>query len=148
MMLRHQLAVTAVALTLVGVGVTGTGVAQMPQPGGDGPPVPAAVAAKKDEPAAKPDADVVHKQQLRSTLDQLLAEIDTVKDDITSAERKNPPMSDAMLRAKTSLLSQIESQLFQKEVTVQTSQLKLDELTRQFKQLDRNNFTDRGYAVH
>ena len=142
MMLRHQLAVTAVALTLVGVGVTGTGVALMPQPGGNGPPVPAAVAAKKDEPAAKPDADVVHKQQLRSTLDQLLAEIDTVKDDITSAERKNPPMSDAMLRAKTSLLSQIESQLFQKEVTVQTSQLKLDELTRQFKQLDRKNFTE------
>ncbi len=133
MMLRHQLAVTAVALTLVGVGVTGTGVALMPQAGSNGPPVPAVVAATKkaDLAADIKDAEAVRIMKLAQTLDILDSEIYRHQEYLIAEERKSPPMSDLILKAKAALLIQVELQLIQTEVTVHEVETKLSKAARQ-----------------
>ena len=120
MMLRHQLAVTAVALTLVGVGVTGTGVALMPQPGGNRPPVPAAVAAAKDDPAVKV---AVLNTQIVTTERKLADAVEQWKHSV-------PKVPAGELRGKAELLSAINLLVFKSEVEIRKYELRIEPMQK------------------
>ena len=134
MMIRHQLAATAVALTLVGVGVTGTGVALMPHPGGDGPPVPAAVAAKKDDPAV---TMIAVNAQIAATERKLTDAVEQWKQSV-------PKVSPVNIRAKAELLSAVELLIFKSEVDVLRVDLQIEPIQKKIDTIETRILTDNG----
>ncbi len=149
MMLRHQLAVTALALTLVGV--TGTGVALMPRPGGTGPPVPAAAAAKKDDPAAPPAGGLKPAKEdeaakLARTIDDLYENINAresiLETRLSELRKVRPRASRAEIQAKEVLYSMIEQTIFKSEVEQRRAELMLPFLSKQLEQQRKATITD------
>ena len=134
MMLRHQLAATAVALTLVGVGLTGTGVALMPQAGGDGPPAPAAIAAKKDDTAV---AMTAVNTQIVTTERKLTDAVEQWKQTV-------PKVSPVNIRAKAELLSAVELLIFKSEVDVLRVDLQIEPIQKKIDTIETRILTDNG----
>ena len=132
MMLRHQLAVTALTLTLVGVGVTCTGVALMPQAGGNGPPVPAAAAAKKDEPAVK----MVAVTAQIATTERKLA------DAVGQWKQTQPKVPAGELRAKAELLGAIDLLIFKSEVEIRKLEIQSEPLQAKLESIKSEKLTD------
>ena len=124
MMFRHQLAVTAAALTLVGVGVTGTGVALMPQAGGNGPPVPAATAAKKDDPSVK----------MVAVTTQIVTTERKLADAVEQWKQTQPKVPAGELRAKAELLSAIELLIFKSELSIEMNRALITRLNVQIEE--------------
>jgi RNA polymerase sigma factor (sigma-70 family) len=132
MMFRHQIAVTAAALTLVGVGVTGTGVALMPQAGGNGPPVPAPVAAKKDDPAVKMVAVTV---QIATTERKLTEAVEQWKQIV-------PKVPAGELRAKAELLGAIDLLIFKSEVEIRKYEVQLEPIQKELDNINKLTLTE------